>query len=161
MVTYRDNAWGKYYQGGSPATINVSSLDFENTLALYLYGALSRPDDPAKQIREQNSDTLTVVIANFRQVVKEGDMRIHPIVTRLVDPEALQKMGAKTIEAAGGGAAVVRKCKRGMPSGCTSWRPGRWRPVAMTSQRTSTVSLLGLIYTLKTYVRCVEVIYAD
>ena len=36
----------------------------------------------------------TAVIANFRQVVKEGDMRIHPIVTRLVDPEVLKKMGA-------------------------------------------------------------------
>ena len=36
---------------------------------------------------------------NFRQIVKEGDMRIHPIVTRLVDPEALEKMGAKPIKA--------------------------------------------------------------
>lgn len=36
----------------------------------------------------------TAVIANFKQVVKEGDLRIHPVVTRLVDREALEKMGA-------------------------------------------------------------------
>lgn len=35
------------------------------------------------------------VIANFRQVVKEGNLRLHPIVTRLVDEEALEKMGAQ------------------------------------------------------------------
>lgn len=35
------------------------------------------------------------VIGNFRQVVKEGSLRLHPIVTRLVDPETLQKMGAE------------------------------------------------------------------
>ncbi len=37
------------------------------------------------------------VIANFRQVVKEGDLRLHPIVTRLVDDETLEKMGAHKI----------------------------------------------------------------
>lgn len=35
------------------------------------------------------------VIANFSQVVKEGSLRLHPIVTRLVDPETLKKMGAE------------------------------------------------------------------
>jgi hemolysin-activating ACP:hemolysin acyltransferase len=35
------------------------------------------------------------VIANFRQVVKEGSLRLHPIVTRLVDAETLKKMGAE------------------------------------------------------------------
>lgn len=34
------------------------------------------------------------VIANFKQVVRQGDLRIHPLVTRLVDPEMLKKMGA-------------------------------------------------------------------
>lgn len=34
------------------------------------------------------------LLANFRQVVKEGDVRIHPIVARVVDPELLQKLGA-------------------------------------------------------------------
>lgn len=34
------------------------------------------------------------VIANFRQVVKEGSLRLHPLITRLVDAETLQKLGA-------------------------------------------------------------------
>ena len=42
----------------------------------------------------------TSVIANFRQVVKVGDMRIHPIVTRLVEPEALERIGAERMEGA-------------------------------------------------------------
>lgn len=38
--------------------------------------------------------TTATVIANFRQLVKEGGLKLHPLVTRLVDPETLQKMGA-------------------------------------------------------------------
>ncbi|MFM9973087.1 MAG: hypothetical protein ACKVON_00760 [Beijerinckiaceae bacterium] len=35
------------------------------------------------------------VLANFKQVVKQGgDVRIHPMVARQVDPELLKKMGA-------------------------------------------------------------------
>lgn len=42
------------------------------------------------------------VLANFKQVVKQGgDVRIHPMVARQVDPELLKKMGA----AVDGGAA--------------------------------------------------------
>ena len=44
-----------------------------------------------------NRRMTTAVIANFKQVVKEGGLRLHPIVTRLVDPETLQKMGAEKI----------------------------------------------------------------
>jgi cytolysin-activating lysine-acyltransferase len=36
----------------------------------------------------------TSVLANFKQVIKEGDLRIHPMVAKLVEPEALKKMGA-------------------------------------------------------------------
>ena len=43
----------------------------------------------------QDRSTITTVIANFRQVVKEGELRLHPLITRLVEPEALEKMGAK------------------------------------------------------------------
>lgn len=39
------------------------------------------------------------VIANFRQVVKEGSLRLHPIVTRLLDEETLKKMGAQKMAA--------------------------------------------------------------
>jgi hemolysin-activating ACP:hemolysin acyltransferase len=38
---------------------------------------------------------IAKVVANFRQVVKEGELRLHPIVTRLVDAETLEKMGAR------------------------------------------------------------------
>jgi hemolysin-activating ACP:hemolysin acyltransferase len=41
--------------------------------------------------------TTASVIANFKQVVKDGSLRLHPLVTRLVDPETLQKMGAEKI----------------------------------------------------------------
>lgn len=46
-----------------------------------------------------NSQLTTSVISNFKQVLKEGDLKIHPLITRLVDPEALKKMGAAPIEA--------------------------------------------------------------
>lgn len=35
------------------------------------------------------------VIANFKSVVKGGGVRLHPIITRLVDTETLEKIGAK------------------------------------------------------------------
>ncbi len=35
------------------------------------------------------------VIANFRQVVKEGSLRLHPIIARLVDAETLENLGLK------------------------------------------------------------------
>ncbi|WP_208759544.1 toxin-activating lysine-acyltransferase [Sphingobium fuliginis] len=41
--------------------------------------------------------TTTSVIANFKQVVKDGSLRLHPIITRLVDTETLLKMGAEKI----------------------------------------------------------------
>lgn len=42
-----------------------------------------------------DAKTTAAVIANFRQLVKDGDLRLHPLVTRLVDRETLAKMGAK------------------------------------------------------------------
>lgn len=37
----------------------------------------------------------SAVLANFNQVVKKpGEVRIHPVVARMVDPELLKKMGA-------------------------------------------------------------------
>jgi len=41
----------------------------------------------------------TAVVTNFKQVIKQGDLRIHPLVTRLVDAEVLKKMGATPISA--------------------------------------------------------------
>ena len=40
-------------------------------------------------------ETTASVIANFKQVVKDGDLRLHPIVAKLVDAQALEKMGAQ------------------------------------------------------------------
>lgn len=34
------------------------------------------------------------VIANFRQVLKEGSLKLHPLITNLLDAETLEKMGA-------------------------------------------------------------------
>lgn len=38
--------------------------------------------------------TTVSVLANFKQVVKEGDLRLHPVISGLVDKETLEKMGA-------------------------------------------------------------------
>lgn len=35
----------------------------------------------------------TAVIANFKQVVKDGELRIHPLMSSLLDGETLRKMG--------------------------------------------------------------------
>lgn len=47
--------------------------------------------------------TTATVIANFRQVVKEGSLRLHPLITRLVDEETLKKMGAERMAAPASG----------------------------------------------------------
>ena len=44
-----------------------------------------------------NQKLTTAVIANFKQIIKEGDLRIHPLITRLVDQEVLKKMGAAPV----------------------------------------------------------------
>ena len=43
------------------------------------------------------------VIANFKQVVKEGSLKLHPLIARLVEPETLKKMGAAPMGRAGEG----------------------------------------------------------
>lgn len=37
------------------------------------------------------------VIANFKQVANEGELRLHPLVPRLLDQETLEKMGARAM----------------------------------------------------------------
>lgn len=44
-----------------------------------------------------NQKVATSVIANFNKVVKGGGLRLHPLVSRLVDPEMLKKMGAEKL----------------------------------------------------------------
>lgn len=43
----------------------------------------------------QEQSTITTVIANFRQVVKEGELHLHPLISRMVAPDTLEKMGAR------------------------------------------------------------------
>lgn len=38
----------------------------------------------------------TAVLANFRQVVANGELSLHPIVSKMIDPEILKKMGARS-----------------------------------------------------------------
>ncbi|WP_284162953.1 hypothetical protein [Frigidibacter sp. SD6-1] len=46
------------------------------------------------------------VIANFRQVVKEGDLRMHPQIGGLIDAEMLRKIGAAQAGVAADGSAA-------------------------------------------------------
>jgi hypothetical protein len=42
-----------------------------------------------------NSKMTASVLANFGKVVKGGDLRLHPLIARLVDEETLKKLGAE------------------------------------------------------------------
>ena len=42
-------------------------------------------------------EAILAVITNFRQVVKEGQLRLHPMVTRMVNKETLEKLGASKL----------------------------------------------------------------
>jgi len=44
--------------------------------------------------------TGALVISNLKQVVKEGDLRVHPVITRLVKPDVLEKLGMRKMESA-------------------------------------------------------------
>lgn len=39
--------------------------------------------------------TVPNVIRNFRALAKEGDLRLHPVIARMIDAETLEKLGAK------------------------------------------------------------------
>ena len=42
-----------------------------------------------------NQKSATAVLANFKQVAKEGELRVHPLVARLVDAELLKQMARR------------------------------------------------------------------
>jgi hypothetical protein len=44
----------------------------------------------------------TAVLANFKQVVKDKPIRIHPLVSQLVDPAVLEKMKVRPVGEAEG-----------------------------------------------------------
>ena len=54
----------------------------------------SGPNNWLLDVIAPDAKTTARVIANFRQVVKEGSLKLHPIIARLVEPETLKKMGA-------------------------------------------------------------------
>jgi len=56
-----------------------------------------RPHSTIGKIAPDQKTTVNV-IANFKQVVKDGDLRLHPIVTKLVDAGTLEKMGASKVD---------------------------------------------------------------
>jgi hemolysin-activating ACP:hemolysin acyltransferase len=49
--------------------------------------------------------TTSSVVANFRRLAKGGELRLHPGVLRLVDPETLERMGVRRASASARGAA--------------------------------------------------------
>ncbi|MEJ2458002.1 MAG: toxin-activating lysine-acyltransferase [Novosphingobium sp.] len=53
--------------------------------------------------------STAAVIANFRQVVKEGSLRLHPLITRLLDEETLRKMGAQKGDGSSAAQAETRE----------------------------------------------------
>lgn len=57
----------------------------------------SGPNNWLIDVIAPNPKATASVIANFKQVVKEGGLKLHPIITRLVDEETLKKMGAQRI----------------------------------------------------------------
>lgn len=44
-----------------------------------------------------NQKLTASVIANFKQVIKGGNLNIHPLIARLVDRETLEKMGVAPV----------------------------------------------------------------
>ena len=59
------------------------------------------------------------VIANFGKVVKDGSLKLHPLVARLVDEETLRKLGAHKAGAAAGESAATEEAPAQMPEGAT------------------------------------------
>ena len=47
-----------------------------------------------------DAKTTTAVLSNFGKVVKSGNLRLHPLIGKLVDEETLRKLGAEKMGAA-------------------------------------------------------------
>jgi cytolysin-activating lysine-acyltransferase len=43
-------------------------------------------------------DVSTSVLANFGKVVKGGNLRLHPVISKLVDEDTLKKLGAQKLQ---------------------------------------------------------------
>lgn len=53
-----------------------------------------------------DAKSIASVIANFKQVVKEGNLKLHPLVAQLLDKETLERLGARQSGAAEAEAAA-------------------------------------------------------
>lgn len=49
----------------------------------------------------QDRAKAAAVIANFGQVAPQGELRLHPLISQLVEPEALSSLGVRRAENAG------------------------------------------------------------
>ncbi|GLH82143.1 hypothetical protein SSBR45G_70520 [Bradyrhizobium sp. SSBR45G] len=63
-----------------------------------------KPDDWASgdthwllDVSSPSKKAAIAVLANFKQVVKDKPIRIHPIVSQLVDPDVLERMKVRTV----------------------------------------------------------------
>jgi cytolysin-activating lysine-acyltransferase len=45
-----------------------------------------------------NAKMTTSVLANFGKVVKGGNLRLHPVISKLVDEDTLKKLGAQKLQ---------------------------------------------------------------
>jgi cytolysin-activating lysine-acyltransferase len=48
-----------------------------------------------------DAKTTTAVLSNFGKVVKSGNLRLHPLIGKLVDEETLKKLGAEKMGTSG------------------------------------------------------------
>lgn len=55
------------------------------------------PASPAAVRRVTPAVHPPYMLANFKQVVKDNPIRIHPIVSQLVDPAGLEKMKVRPV----------------------------------------------------------------
>lgn len=62
MAEETDFSWGGYYANSARQVINVDELDKAKTLALYLYGRMTMPQDPADRIRSADAPQIVAKI---------------------------------------------------------------------------------------------------
>ncbi len=78
--------------GGFPLRLN--SEDWVSGDTMWLIDVIA----PSRKL-------ATAVLANFKQIVKDKPIRVHPIVARSVDPEILEKLRAAPMEKVDAGPA--------------------------------------------------------
>ncbi|MCC6001144.1 MAG: toxin-activating lysine-acyltransferase [Pararhodobacter sp.] len=59
--------------------------------------------------------TVSAILANFRKLAGGGDLRLHPLISRLVPRETLEKMGASRMTSPGGSSEAKRPEQAGSP----------------------------------------------